>query len=102
MTQGGGRKGISKYSGVQRLLAAQGGDSLTLTFEQIESAIGTRLPPSAYNRWWWIGRPGPKSYGQQRAWLSAGWRVIDVDFRQRLVTFARLDVPDVRMSTTRS
>jgi hypothetical protein len=49
----------------------------TLTFDEIESLIGTALPPSARNhRAWWANS---KDRTLARQWLAAGWRAESVD-----------------------
>ncbi|MEA2567669.1 MAG: hypothetical protein QOD49_2846 [Actinomycetota bacterium] len=48
-----------------------------LTFDEIESLIGTGLPPSARNhRAWWTNS---KDRTLAREWLAAGWRAESVD-----------------------
>lgn len=48
---------------------------LTLTFSQIESILGFKLPPSAseYGQWW----ENDESHSQAKAWLSAGYKTIN-------------------------
>jgi hypothetical protein len=61
-----------------------------IAFEDIAKMIKDKLPPTAYkNPNWWSNdsrSPGRQSY----AWLSAGFKVCDLNLGQHLVTFARL------------
>ncbi len=58
------------------------------TFEEIESVLRSRLPPSArlYKLWWWNGGQGRQSYG----WRNAGWRAEGVDLKSEEVTFRKI------------
>ena len=78
----------SKYQPLAVYLAAQPGDTVTLTFAEVEAVIGAPLPPSAdvYHSWW----SSTLSYRPQvRAWRGVGWRVQHVALRTHTVTFAR-------------
>jgi transcriptional regulator with XRE-family HTH domain len=67
---------------------------LNLTFREIESILGTRLPKSAFSeKAWWSNR---KSRLQASAWLCADCRVSAVDFLNREVTFQRCVVRGLR------
>lgn len=60
-----------------------------LTFHEIERLIGGSLPPSAReNRSWW-GNDSTR-HSQAEQWLSAGWRVDEVDRERGRVVFARI------------
>ena len=77
-----------KYQPLADYLAAQSGDSLTLTFREIEQLVRGDLPSGARTRLWWSNAfPGAApSWG----WRSVGWRVVAVDLRRQMVTFVRL------------
>jgi hypothetical protein len=81
-----------KYEPLRRYLAAQPGETvtLTLTFAELEGLIGASLPTSAEQRSWWVNRTDG-GLPQMRAWQRAGWRVSTVGLRSvpRAVTFAR-------------
>ncbi len=79
-----------KYEPLRRYLAAQVGETVTLTFAEIEGLIGASLPASAEQRSWWVNRTDG-GFPQMRAWQSAGWRVSTVRLRSvaRSVTFVR-------------
>ncbi len=66
-----------KYEPLRRYLAAQVGETVTLTFAEIEGLIGASLPASAEQRSWWVNRTDG-GLPQMRAWQRAGWRVSTV------------------------
>ena len=80
---------VAKYDGLAELLRCQGGERVTLTFEQVASAVPGGLPPSAYrHRAWWANESnGPHVHA--KASREAGWLVTTVDFAGRTVTFGR-------------
>jgi hypothetical protein len=57
---------------LQDHLASEEGDTVELTFAQIESIVGGELPPTAYSfrTWWQYGSNSHKSY-----WRNAGFKV---------------------------
>ena len=63
--------------------------TITLTFEQIEHAMNSHLPRSAYGRQsWWVNIvKSPLSH--KNAWLHAGWQVETVDLTAKSVHFTR-------------
>jgi hypothetical protein len=78
----------SKYQPLADWLAAQSGDSVTLTFAQIEAILGQPLPVIARGtRSWWTGLR--RWHYRSPPWRVAGW---DVDTRHRKpgVTFRRI------------
>jgi hypothetical protein len=79
----------SKYAYLSTYLArrAKYGPQATLSFSRIEEIIGDRLPSSAYsNRQWW-GNSWNRSSSE--AWLTVGWKVVDVDLDRNEVTFRK-------------
>jgi len=63
----------------------------TLTFQQVETIIDAKLPPSAHrHREWWSNERAPTSHVQATAWLSAGWEVDTIDQQRGWVRFRRL------------
>ena len=64
---------------------------ITLTFEQIEIILTTRLPASAYEdrRWWDHETEG--NHRDQRSWANAGWQVESLDVHEKWVKFIRAD-----------
>ena len=82
-----------KYRTLQQYLAAQAGDSLTLTFGEIERLIRAPLPFGAWSADWW--RKSPRHSPQAQAWGAAGWRVQAVSTSQQTVTFVRQGQPEM-------
>lgn len=76
----------SKYDALRDRLTEVDGDSVTLSFEEIDTLVGA-LPASAWRHqaWWANERTG--SHVQARSWLEAGFRVDRVDQRAGRVWF---------------
>jgi hypothetical protein len=74
----------SRYQPIVAILEKPGGTAVTLTFLEMERAMGGPLPPSArdYQAWWY----GTASYPQP--WIAAGWRPRP-RLREGLVEFMR-------------
>ncbi len=72
---------MSKYDPMASYLEAQRKRGVRLTFQQIESILGTKLPASAskYESWW---------NGNSAVWLFSGWRAIP-NLRKKRVDFRR-------------
>ncbi len=81
---------MAKYDPLRVHLRLADSTRLTLQFSQIESILGSPLPPSAYKHqaWWSNSR---HSHVEADAWLDAGYRTERVDFDQRFVTFVKAD-----------
>ena len=63
---------------------------ITLTFEQIEQILASRLPSSAYEdrRWWDHETEG--NHVNQRAWANAGWKIASLDVNAKWVKFEKI------------
>ncbi len=84
---GGTERRSLRYIRLAAHLAAQPPevDRLTMTIAEIETLIGASLPPGArYPSWW----RNDHHRAHSRAWLSAGWRVVDLRDSQQ-VEFVR-------------
>ncbi|HLV13444.1 MAG TPA: hypothetical protein VKY42_13430 [Trueperaceae bacterium] len=58
-----------------------------LSFDEIATILGDKLPQSAYDhRAWWANT---ESHSQALAWISAGWKVDRVDLEQQLIHLVR-------------
>ena len=56
---------------------------VSLSFAEIESIIGARLPKSAYTyREWWSNQADVSNRPQAKAWISAGYKVESVQQRR--------------------
>jgi hypothetical protein len=62
---------------------------VTLPFAQIEEILKSKLPASAYedNRWWEHETEG--NHVSKRAWSTAGWRVAEVNVKEKRARFKR-------------
>ncbi|HMM55093.1 MAG TPA: hypothetical protein PKC23_08765 [Candidatus Desulfobacillus sp.] len=61
----------------------------TMTFDEIQSIIGSRLPPSASRfRPWWANQTN-QNHSQARAWMDAGFQVDSIDLAHGWVRFVR-------------
>ncbi len=63
-----------------------------MTFAEIESITGAKLPPSArkYRPWW---SNNPKNSVMTRVWLDAGFESEQVDMPARKLVFRRMRKP---------
>lgn len=88
-TRQGGRAALnSRYAGIADFLRAQSGATTEASFADLEKAIGNTLPASAErHRAWWANT---ERNTQARVWMEEGWRVDQVDFDKRKVTFSRI------------
>jgi hypothetical protein len=62
---------------------------LTIFFEQIEMAMQSKLPKSAYLRLSWWDNAVHSTISHKHAWLHAGWQVEQVDLSGKWVRFVR-------------
>lgn len=62
---------------------------LTLSFEQIEHAMNSPLPKSAYVRLTWWNNEIHSELSHKNAWLNAGWNVESVNLDGKWVKFIR-------------
>lgn len=80
---------MSKYQGLSDHLAGQKGNEWRGTFDEIEKLLGAPLPKTARSgvAWW----TNDEAKAQAKAWLGAGWQVMDVDAKAGTVTFLKAD-----------
>jgi hypothetical protein len=79
---------MAKYQPLTGHLNRVKGDRHPLTFAEIETIIGGRLPASAYRyRAWWSNNP--ENSVMTKAWLAAGWYSSDVDMEGKKLVFRR-------------
>ena len=69
----------------------KGQDNLTLSFEQIEQAMNSPLPKSAYVRLTWWNNEAHTGLSHKNAWLNAGLKVMEVNLTEKWVRFVRAD-----------
>src|SRR5258708_7579852 len=80
----------SRYAPLALMLqnAPDNQDNIALTFEQIETIIGSQLPPSArQHRSWWAN--DSVGHVQSQQWLNVGWRVSSINMSDEVITFSR-------------
>ncbi len=83
-------RSVSKYAGLESHLKFRAAftDMVTLKFARIDGLIGSNLPMSAYrDPLWWSNA---SSSEHAKAWLNAGWEVLDVNFKEGTVTFKKV------------
>ena len=63
---------------------------VSLGFQQIESILNAKLPPSAYEdrRWWDHETEG--NHLNKRAWANAGWKIASLDVPKKRVKLIRI------------
>ena len=84
-------QGESRYAPLADLLQGQPGsvDKLQLSFDDIESVLGSSLPVSARtHRSWWAN--DSQSHPQSRLWLEVGWRATFINMTEGRITFMRI------------
>jgi hypothetical protein len=63
--------------------------TLTLTFEQIESAMQSKLPQSALERPTWWDNEVHGTLSHKNAWLNARLKVAEVNLAEKWVRFVQ-------------
>jgi hypothetical protein len=82
----------TKYEPLRKWLTRASGDRVRLSFREIESILGFRLPDSARAlAQWWANTRG--SHVQAGAWMEAGWRARHIDVPGEEVSFERVIRP---------
>jgi hypothetical protein len=75
------------YQRLADYLAAHPGDTVRLTFAEIEAIIGAPLPVGAYTTTFWGNAP---SRSPARYWLPRGWRAVRQARGETHITFVRV------------
>ncbi len=83
---------MSVYDPLGAHLSLVTGESVRMTFEEVEEVIGAKLPPSAHkrNEWW---SNSPVGHSQAWAWLNAGFETANLDRKKKTVVFKRVAPP---------
>jgi hypothetical protein len=87
---------MSKYGPLGDFLRLQSAQEVPLTFEEIESLTGVKLPPSARYRAWWSNNS--VNSAMTRVWLDAGFETAQVDMSGRKLVFRRARDPGLPRS----
>lgn len=61
-----------------------------MNFSEVEKALGSKLPPSAYDYQAWWSNYGGKSHVQAKGWLDAGYETAQVDMTSQKLVFKRM------------
>lgn len=79
---------MTKYRPLERYFEKLNKERIRLSFVEIESIIGDKLPASAtqYSAWW----ANDKTHTQADAWLDSGWKKVKVSFSEEWVEFAKI------------
>lgn len=76
---------MAKYDPLRDHLKRQRGDSIELSFAEIERVIGCMLPNSAARPQWWANVRDPKTtHVQRRSWGDAGFEAFLIAGRDRV------------------
>lgn len=80
---------MSKYDSLAGFLKSQRVERVPMTFSEVESVLGFKLPASArdYPAWW---ANEHSTHVQARAWLTAGFETESVDLSSRKLVFKRV------------
>jgi len=89
---------MSKYSALGEYLKHQRGDTVPLTFAQIEKITGAKLPMSSRYRAWWSNNDFNSVL--TKIWLEAGFKSEQVDMRKRRLVFRRVRGPKTGEAAT--
>lgn len=77
---------MSKYEPLTAFLVAKHGLKARMTFAEIESVLGRKLPvKSKAVRAWWSNNPSNNV--MTKAWLAAGYRTAEVDIAGEMLSF---------------
>jgi hypothetical protein len=79
---------MSKYDPIGQWLNDHEVETITLTFERIETEIGVELPFAArHHRQWWAN--AAHGHAQSRSWMRSGYRAVGLDLKAETVSFIR-------------
>lgn len=85
---------MSKYEPLRRFLEANGAETVAMSFAQIESLLGFKLPASHRYRAWWSNNTFNNV--MTNAWIAAGYKTEQVDIEARKLVFRRVKMPPIR------
>ena len=85
------RSSVWEYQGLYRYLENRFADTVVLTFAQVESLVGFRLPDLARLRpdWWATAEADAVPSSQSRSWVEAS-RTATPNLRAQSVVFERV------------
>jgi hypothetical protein len=89
---------MSKYAPLAHFLKTQAKDYVLMNFTEVEKALGSKLPPSAYDYQAWWSNYGGASHVQAKAWLDAGYETEQVDMTSQKLVFRKTRKPVLKAS----
>jgi hypothetical protein len=83
---------VNKYDPLYKHLSTQKAPSVTMTFAEIETVLGSKLPQSArkYAQWWENANPETGQHQYSGVWMRAGRRAT-VNLMAERVVFEKLN-----------
>ena len=79
---------MAKYEPLRDHLASCTGDTVSMTFPQVEELVGSLPPTARSTQQWWAN----DSKVQAKAWRAAGWHVDSAALTDERVVFARGEI----------
>jgi hypothetical protein len=80
---------MALYEPLGQYLKKNGAGRIAMTFREVESVIGRKLPASAYrHRPWWANEE--RGHSHAKAWLGAGYETEQVDMAGKKLVFRRI------------
>jgi hypothetical protein len=81
---------MALYEPLGQYLKKNGSGHIAMTFREVETVIGRKLPASAYrHRPWWANEE--RGHSHAKAWLGAGYETERVDMTGKKLVFRRID-----------
>lgn len=78
---------MGKYTALNAYLRNRREEQIAMTFAEIETVIGSKLPGSKRHRAWWSNNPDNNV--MTREWLEAGYETESVDIAGERLTFRK-------------
>lgn len=79
---------MAKYDALRDHLTSRTGDTVNMTFAEVEEIVGPLPPTARSTRQWWAN----DSKVQAKAWRAAGWHVGSTNLTAERVVFDRGEV----------
>lgn len=79
---------MALYEPLGQFLKKNGSGHIAMTFREVETVVGRKLPASAYrHRPWWANEE--RGHSHAKAWLGAGYETEQVDMAGMKLVFRR-------------
>ncbi len=80
---------MALYEPLGEYLKKKGSGHIAMTFREVETVIGRKLPASAYrHRPWWANEE--RGHSHAKAWLGAGYETEQVDMAGKKLVFRQV------------